>query len=361
MSKETEANAVKLTQEQRILRDSTAEFLSKECPMEKVKEMIEAAQPYDAKLWSKMAEQAYIGMLLSESAGGMGYGPLELAVVAEEMGRASLPGPFLANLWGSNLIDRTKPTPLRRELLAQIAEGKAIVTVAFRQREADGTPEPVELKAEPVDSGYRLSGPPSYILDGAVADRVLILAEAPDGSPLLAMLPTDSPGLVLSEEIALDHMRPCQKLDCDGAKVMEADILTPVDSAVETSTRIASLAASADMIGTMDSILKATSGSLKKRAQMGMAVKAFEDVPPGCAELLVQVGDCRSTLRSAAASIQEDDRGTGEKMLEARRICAETAGALGDLLLRRQEGMELSLEHDIHMFRSIPPFYGSIA
>jgi len=361
MPKETETDTVELTQEQRILRDSIADFIGKECPLEKVKEMIEAAQPYDPKLWSKMAEQEYIGMLLPESAGGMGYGPVELTIAAEEMGRASLPGPFLANLWGTGLIDRTEPTPLRDKALAQIANGEMIVSVAFEQLAENGLSAPLELKAERVDAGYRLSGPSGYILDGAVSGRVVILFRDSDGSPLLALLSMDTPGLILSKASTLDHMRPCQRLSCDDALVREADVLAPVDSGVETGTLLAGLAASAEMIGTMDWILRETSASLKKRSQMGMAVKAFEDVPAECEELILQVERCRAMLHAAAALLQESGKSAAAAVSEASRACVEAAGALRVLLLRRQEGMELSIEHDIGMFRSVPPFYGSIA
>ena len=363
MSKQIEKDGSDLTREQRILKDSTAEFLSKECPMEKVKEMIESAQPHDPGLWSKMAEQDYIGMLLPESVGGMAYGPVELAIVAEEMGRAALPGPFLTNLWGSCIIERATSGRLRDEILGQIAKGEMVVTPAFQQGE-DGGPAPARMDAVRADGGYRLTGPSSCVMDGETANRVVLPAKDPDGSPLLAVLPIDSPGLTLEAVPSLDHMRPCQRFSCDGARAGEGEILTAsgtADAALETATLLACLAAAGEMIGTMDWILKATTASLKKRAQMGLAVKVFEDVLPRCEELLADVARRRGALHTAAASIQEADRDAAQAVSEAGKICAATAGDLTDLLLQRQEGMELSLDHDIHMFRSIPPFYSSIA
>ena len=73
-------------------------------------------------LWSEVADQGWLGIHLSEEAGGLGLGIVDLAVVAEEMGRACFPGPFLGPVWAATLIAAAKPGS---KYLQQLTVGEA--------------------------------------------------------------------------------------------------------------------------------------------------------------------------------------------------------------------------------------------
>lgn len=353
-----------LSQEQRILRESAADFFSKECPLEKVKELIETDQPYSRELWLKMVEQGYLGLLLPESSGGLAWGPMELAIVSEEMGKACLPGPFISNLWGSCAIERAATGAQREELLAKIVKGETTLTVAFLQKKGDETPAPAELHAKANGKGYLFTGESIQVMDGEHADHVLVTARDPGGQSMLAVIALDSPGLALTRVPGLDHMRPCYHVHCSDVPVAEEKLLTigdNADSALAYATAVAVLAATAEIIGTMQWIMKTVMAFTRMREQMGQVIEAFKDIPPRCAGLLAAVENCRSAAYSASTALEQTEADAAEAVSLARSLSAETSDALGSLLLQHQEGMDLTWEHDLHMFRSVPPFFSSIS
>src|SRR5271154_3386712 len=87
-----------LTESQEILRDSARKFFAGECPIAEVRRLMETDTAYDAKLWAKMAEQGYTGIIFPEEYGGVALGKVELVLLMEEAGRALLPGPLFSTV-----------------------------------------------------------------------------------------------------------------------------------------------------------------------------------------------------------------------------------------------------------------------
>src|SRR3954451_18535577 len=93
-----------LSKPQKLLQKSARELFARECPAKRVRELMATDTALHPELWSEIAEQGWLGLHLSEACGGLGLGMVELAVVAEEMGRACYPGPFLGTVWAATLI-----------------------------------------------------------------------------------------------------------------------------------------------------------------------------------------------------------------------------------------------------------------
>ena len=90
-----------LTESQEILKDTARKFFAGECPIAEVRRLMETDTAYDAKLWAKLAEQGYTGIIFPEEYGGVGLGKVELILLMEESGRALLPGPFFSTVAAS--------------------------------------------------------------------------------------------------------------------------------------------------------------------------------------------------------------------------------------------------------------------
>src|SRR5207253_8559836 len=87
-----------LSKPQKLLKDSARDFLARECQPARVRELMETNTAHDEKLWQAIADQGWTGLAISEDHGGLGLGLVEMAVIAEEMGRACLPGAFLSTI-----------------------------------------------------------------------------------------------------------------------------------------------------------------------------------------------------------------------------------------------------------------------
>src|SRR5215468_10689920 len=84
--------------EQEALRESVRAFLAAEAPSEYVRRMAEHDDAgITPEVWAKIVELGWTGLLVPESAGGLGLGLVDAVVVQEEMGRAVFPGPYFAS------------------------------------------------------------------------------------------------------------------------------------------------------------------------------------------------------------------------------------------------------------------------
>src|SRR2546428_6296007 len=119
-----------LSKPQKLLKDSARDFLARECKPERVRELMETDTAHDEKLWQAITDQGWMGLVIPEEHDGLGVGLVELAVVAEEMGRACLPGAFLSTVFAAALIERAGSREQQAKYLAPVAAGGLESTVA---------------------------------------------------------------------------------------------------------------------------------------------------------------------------------------------------------------------------------------
>ena len=154
------------TPEQVMLRDLAREFLSRQCPPTFVRRMMDDPTGYDEGVWRQLAEIGLHGVAIDEQYGGQGLGMVELALVAEEMGRAVYPGPYFASvvLAASAIVasgDRTQ----MGAYLPGIASGETRGTLALIEDAVTWGPESVGLRARPDGGGFVLSGIKRFVPD----------------------------------------------------------------------------------------------------------------------------------------------------------------------------------------------------
>src|SRR5689334_19269286 len=145
---------LEFTPEQDELRDGVRALLQQQCSMGAVRALVEKrwtggdAQP-DA-LWAHMVELGWPALTVPEAAGGLGMGPVELAVVAEELGRVVGPGPFLPTV--SQFVPAIRETASAEQqerFLGPIAAGTATGTLAVAEANRSFDPGRVEATATP--------------------------------------------------------------------------------------------------------------------------------------------------------------------------------------------------------------------
>src|SRR5580658_7760041 len=119
------------SEEQGLLRDTARKFLDAACTTKFVRERMATPEAMTPEFWSQIAEQGWLGINFAEEDGGSGLGLVDLVVLMEEMGRAVMPGPYLATaLLGGAAIREGGSPAQRRQYLPQIAEGRHKTTLA---------------------------------------------------------------------------------------------------------------------------------------------------------------------------------------------------------------------------------------
>ena len=203
--------------EQNLLREQARRFLGEHCPMTKVRAALDGDEPTDRALWGRIAELGWTATAIPEEFGGLGLSYLELAVIAEELGRAVAPTPFSSSVYlVTEALLLAGSTAQKERWLPKLASGEAIG--AFAMAEGPGRTTCANLAARARDGA--LHGTKVAVADGDVADIAVVVtkSEGGDGASLhLAELGGD--GVSISPQRTLDFSRSHARLDFAGAEV----------------------------------------------------------------------------------------------------------------------------------------------
>ena len=301
------------SEEQEMLWKSARDFLADKCPKTLVREMEGDEKGYVPELWKEMADLGWIGLPFPEQYGGGGFNFLDLVVLLEEMGRACLPGPFISTVvLGGLPIAEWGTEEQKKDILAKVCEGKAILTWALTEPSARYEAGAVQVKATPEGDDYVISGTKLFVHDANVADYIIVVARtaeranAEEGITLF-IVDGKSPGIstVVLRTIAGD--KQCE-LTLDKVKVPKGNILGQVDQGwgmVKKIMEWAALAKAAEMMGGAQQVMEMTIDYAKERVQFDRPIGSFQIIQHYLADMSIDVDSSRVSLHKAAWMVSE--------------------------------------------------------
>ena len=299
------------TEEQDMLRVSARNFLAKECPKARVRELDKDERGYDPQVWHRMAELGWMGLVFPEEYGGMAASFMDLVILMEEMGRNILPGPFFSTiaLCALPLLEYGSSDQKAR-FLPRIATGES--AWAFALAESSGKHKASEVTLRAVSSGeeYLLEGHKIFVADAHVADYILVAArsgdgERPEDGVTLFMVDARGPNVRMEPIPTIGGDRQF-KVTFDGVAVPEDNILGKVGEGWDTVDFIFQRAAvlkSAEMSGACQAVLDMTSGYAKERIQFDRPIGSFQAIQHKLADMLIEVEAVQYLLYQAAWGI----------------------------------------------------------
>ncbi|HZS08964.1 MAG TPA: acyl-CoA dehydrogenase family protein [Blastocatellia bacterium] len=341
-----------LSKPQQLLQQSAREFFSRECPAERVRALMETDTAFDGKLWEAIADQGWTGLVIPEEFGGLGLSVVELAVIAEEMGRAVLPGPFISTTWAAAVIAQAGSEGQRAHYLEAISTGKMKATVAMLESTADWNPEAVQMKAERAGKNYRLSGRKEFVTDAGVAD--LILCVARDGADLV-LLPVSrrAEGVNVIATPGIDATRKLYAVEFEGVTVSMDEALElgrQAKDALDHGTGVATIALCAEMLGGMQWVLETAVEYVRTRQQFGRPVGVYQAVQHQCADMLLATESSRSAVYYAAWALSENDPSARLAVSIAKSYCSDAAREVGNRGIQVHGGIGFTWEHNLHLY-----------
>lgn len=324
-----------LSESQRILQSNARKFFAAECPIAEVRRIMETDTAQDKKLWSKMAEQGFLGVVFPEEAGGMGLGFVELAALAEEMGRALVPGAFLSNLFAGAALQAAGAT----KHLAAISSGEKTATVAMLEASASWDPRAVKMPT--------LAGEKLFVSDAAAADFVVVAAC--DGNDLALYLVASS-AVKMAPMPAMDLTRRLYKVTFDHPA---AELLAKGDAAhkaLEHALNVATVALCSEMTGGMQRMLDIAVEYAKTRKQFGKPIGQYQAVQHQCADMLLYTESSRSASYYAAYTMTEGNADASTAVSVAKAYSSDACRETGNRAVQVQGGMGFTWENDTHLF-----------
>jgi alkylation response protein AidB-like acyl-CoA dehydrogenase len=324
-----------LSESQQILKNNARKFFADVCPMSEVRRISETETAHDETLWRRMAEQGFLGILIPEDAAGMGLGMVELAALAEEMGRALVPGAFLSNLFAAAAIQATGST----KHLADIADGSRKGTVALLESGTNWNPDSIKMAA--------LSGEKMFVPDAQIADLFVVAAR--DGADLALYL-VEAKNAAITPMPAMDLTRRLYKVafhKATGELLARGDA---AQAALDRALDIATVAICSEMTGGMQRTLEIAVEYVKTRKQFGKPIGQYQAVQHQCADMLLWTESSRSAAYYAAYAFENGTPDARAAVSVAKSYASDASREVGNRGIQVQGGMGFTWENDVHLY-----------
>jgi alkylation response protein AidB-like acyl-CoA dehydrogenase len=343
------------TPEQTELRRAARRFLTTHCASAQVRTAMVSAHGFDDDAWSRAArELGWTAIAVPEAYGGAGLGWIEIAAVAEEIGRANACLPFLSTvaLATAALLAGGDAAPWAAHL-GGIARGETVATLAF----AEGTHvDPLEIAttAEERDGGWVLTGEKRYVVDGHAASLLMVSARAPRtrGEEGVALYAVDAGAAGLTRE-RVSTLDPTRAL----AVVKLHDVWVPGNarggdaSALRRALDRAAIILAAEQLGGAERCLEMATEYAKARVQFDRPIGSFQAVKHKLADMLMAVETARSAaIWAAAVAASNDDSELAVAASLAKSYCGEAFFRCAAECVQIHGGIGFTWEHDAHLF-----------
>ncbi|MBI5505759.1 MAG: acyl-CoA dehydrogenase family protein [Deltaproteobacteria bacterium] len=349
-----------LSQEQRLLKQTAGDFVKSRSSLKRIRTLRDSADAtgFSRDIWREMAELGWVGMLLPEDDGGSALGYMDLMMVMEELGRGLMPEPMLSTtLLGANAVLLGGSEAQRRELLPAIARGELLVALAYQEPSGRFDPHTVQTTAEPSGRGWKLRGEKCLVLDGHVADRILVSARTSGsiadrhGVTLFLIDPREH-GVLVNRQMLVDS-RIVASIRLSDVAVDESAIVGEPENGgnlLEAILDRATAGLCAEMLGAMSAAFEMTLEYLKTRKQFGVAIGTFQALKHRAAILYTEIELARSAVMGMNQALDEARPGASALVSVAKVSCSDAFLLAANEGVQMHGGIGMTDEHDIGFF-----------
>jgi alkylation response protein AidB-like acyl-CoA dehydrogenase len=347
------------SEEQELLRETARKFLDAACTTKFVRERMATPEAITPEFWGQLAEQGWLGINFAEEDGDAALGIVDLVVLMEEMGRAVMPGPYLATvLLGGAAIREAGSAAQRHEYLPQIAEGALKATLAATEPNARWDASGITMNAQPMRGGFNLAGTKLFVPDAHLADVIVVAARTRDGSTMedgvsLFLVPRDAPGVTVMLMPSIDDTRKLCEVRFDNVAVASSALLGELHEGWPTLARVydaAAVALSAEMAGGAQRVLEMTVEYAKLRETFGKPIGSYQGVKHRCADMLVEVENAKSLNYYAAWAIDEKQPDAPLAVSMAKSYASDASRKVANAGIQLHGGIGMTWEHDLHLY-----------
>jgi alkylation response protein AidB-like acyl-CoA dehydrogenase len=348
-----------LSSEARLVRDTAFDFFREKSPVSALRGLRDSRDPdgFSRELWREMAELGWAGFVVPEEFGGSAFGVLGLGLVMEAAGRTLAATPLLSTaMIAASALTLGGSEPQKTHYLAPLVLGQHIVALALEEG-PHHAPTRIETRAQRNGSGFRLTGRKCFVLDGHVADTLIVAARTAGNVDdrrgiTLLLVPADAPRLRRTRTIMVDS-RNAALIELDGVVVGGEAILGPIDGGADLLEPVldrARAALAAEMLGAATEAFERTIQYLKDRRQFGVPIGSFQALKHRAARMFCEVELTRSAVLAALIAIdsQANDAAALANLAKAR--ANDTFFLVGNEGIQMHGGIGMTDEHEIGFF-----------
>lgn len=348
------------SEEQKLFRDASRKFLDAECPPTFVRRMMEHDTAHDPMFWKKQVDLGWTGMLIPEAYGGVEGTLTDMIVVAEEMGRAVMPGPFYATtVTGATLLSKAGTDDQKRQILSSVAEGNHLLTLAVFESDGEFRSESVSAFAEHQKGKFILSGEKLFVPDAHVSDTILVAARttrgtAPRRGISLFLVDKGSKGLRVEQMPGVDMSRRICRVVMEDVVLPEDRLLGEIDHAwpgIERAMELTHVPCCCELVGLAEKTLEMVLDYLKIRVQFNRPIGVFQALQHRCADIMVHNELAKSLAYYSCYAVEKNLPDAPVSLSMAQAYCSETAKESISDGIQLFGGIGFTWEHDIHLYQ----------
>ncbi len=334
------------TDEQEQFRSTIRRFLAERSPTTEVRRLMATAEGYDPAVWRQLSEDlALPGIHIPEQYGGAGFGMVELCIVTEELGRALLCAPYFSTaVLAANAILNAGSDAQKAALLPEIAKGARLMTLAITEPDGNWDAASIKTTASAEGGSYRLDGTKSFVVDGHIADLLVVAARVAGsvGSEGLALFAIDADAGGVERRLleSMDPTRKIARIDFRGARASVLGNLDQGANAILRTLDQATIALANEMVGGAQTMLDSAVNYAKLRVQFGRTIGSFQAIKHKLADMLLEVELAKSAAYYAAQAAAVDDpewpalaslakAGASETYVHTAAECIQIHGGIG--------------------------------
>jgi len=350
-----------LNEEQNMLKDTAKEFCTERAPIGQLRKLRDDADPdgFDRGVWASMVELGWAGIPFPEQFGGLDFGYKGLGVVTEETGRTLAASPLFASVWVCGTALNIGGSDAQKSaLLPRVASGELLLALALEESHRHD-PYGIATTAERSGNGYALTGSNTFVLDGHVADRLIVAARTAgatgerDGITLFLVAP-DAPGVEITRTTMVDS-RNAANIAFTNVPAGADDIVGEVGKGADVLDRtldIARIGIAAEMLGSTQECFDRTIAYLKEREQFGVPIGSFQALKHRAANMFCEIELSKSVVLEALTALDEEreEEEVAKLASLAKAKVGETFHTVSREGIQMHGGIGMTDEFDIGFF-----------
>lgn len=345
-----------LNEDQNMLKDSAKSFCTDNTPITQLRRLRDEKDEsgFDRNTWQEMVALGWAGITVPEEFGGLGFGYMGLGVVMEECGRTLTASPLFGTaVLGTSAVLHAGSQEQKTELLGQVVGGELLLALALEET-PHHSPYGSATTAEKSGDGYKVTGSKKFVLDGHVADKLVVVARSSgnagdrDGLTLV-LVDRDAAGVNVTRTIMADS-RNAANIEFSGAEGVllgeegqGADVL---DRVLDTGR----ILLAAEMLGSVQECFERTVEYLKTREQFGVPIGSFQALKHRAAQMFCEIELSKSVVLEALSALDDDSDQVAELASLAKARLNDTYNLVSSEGVQMHGGIGMTDEHEIGFF-----------
>ena len=359
------------TEEQSMLRDTVASFLSDKYDFDKRRAIVGSEAGWRPDYWKAFAEDlGILGAPFSEEMGGLGGGATENMIVMEEFGKALVVEPYLGTVVIGGGFMKHSGYAGAADMIGKIIEGKATIAFAYAEPQGRYTWADLKTTAKKDGAGYVLSGHKAVVVGAPWASHLIVTArtgggQRDTGGVSVFLVEKGAKGVVTRDYPTVDGLRASEvyfenvSVGADALIGGEGAGLPLVEKVIDEATA----AVCAEAVGVLRKLHEGTLDYTRQRKQFGQPIAQFQVLQHRMVDMFIQVEQSVSMTYMANIKL-EDDAERAKAISSAKVQIGRACRFVGQSAIQLHGGMgmtdEMAIGHYFKRATMIESLFGSV-